>query len=53
MPLSKQPRGGINPEDLRGSTPSKIRMEYKNFAGTVTMLLRVVAPETPKTNVGL
>ena len=24
MPLSKQPRGGINPEDLRGSTPSKI-----------------------------
>jgi len=34
------------PEDLRRSTLSSIRMEYMSFDGTVTMLLRVVAPQT-------
>ena len=43
MPLSEQPRGGINPEDLRRPTLSRIRMEYMSFDGTVTMLPRVVA----------
>ena len=32
------------PEDLRRPTLSRIRMEYMSFDGTVTMLLRVVAP---------
>ena len=36
------------PENLRRPTLSTIRMEYMNFDGTVTMLLRVVAPETPE-----
>ena len=36
-------------EDLRRPTLSTIRMEYMSFDGTVTMLLRVVAPETPET----
>ena len=35
------------PEDLRRPTLSRIRMEYMSFDGTVTMLLRVVAPQTP------
>ena len=34
-------------EDLRRLTLSRIRMEYMSFDGTVTMLLRVVAPQTP------
>ena len=36
-------------EDLRRPALSTTRMEYKSFDGTVTMLLRVVAPETPET----
>ena len=36
-------------ENLRRPTLSAIRMEYMSFDGTVTMLLRVVAPETPET----
>ena len=35
------------PDDLRRPTLSRIRMEYMSFDGTVTMLLRVVAPQTP------
>ena len=34
------------PGDLRRSTLPTIRMEYISFDGTVTMLLRVVAPQT-------
>jgi hypothetical protein len=34
------------PEDLRRSTLPTIRMEYLSFDGTITMLLRVVAPQT-------
>ena len=33
---------------LRRLTLSTIRMEYMSFDGTVTMLLRVVAPQTPE-----
>ena len=35
------------PEDLRRPTLSRIRMEYMSFDGAITMLLRVVAPQTP------
>ena len=35
------------PDNLRRLTLSRIRMEYRSFDGTVTMLLMVVAPETP------
>ena len=35
------------PYDLRRPTLSIIRMEYMSFGGTVTLLLRVVAPQTP------
>ena len=35
------------PEDLRRPTLSRITMEYMSFDGTVTMILRVVAPQTP------
>ena len=35
------------PKDLRRSTLPTIRMEYMSFDGTVTMVLRVVAPQTP------
>ena len=34
------------PQDLRRLTLPTIRMEYLSLDGTVTMLLRVVAPET-------
>ena len=37
------------PYDLRRPTLSRIRMEYMSFNGTVIMILRVVAPQTPKT----
>ena len=47
MPLPEEPREGNFSEDLRGSTLSTIRMEYMSVDGTVTMLLRVVAPQTP------
>ena len=33
-------------ENLRRPAPSTIKMEYRSFDGTVTMLLRVVAPQT-------
>ena len=46
MPPPEEPREGINPEDLRRSTLSTIRMESMSFDGTVSMLLRVVAPES-------
>ena len=48
MPLPEDPREGIFPENLRRSTLPTIRMEYMSFDGTVTMLLRVVAPQTPE-----
>ena len=47
MPLPEEPREGIF-RDLGRPTLSTIRMEYMSFDGTVTMLLRVVAPETPE-----
>ena len=47
MPPLEEPREGINPEDLRRPTLSTIRMAYMSFDETVTMLLRVVAPQTP------
>ena len=34
-------------ENLRRPAPSRIRMEYISFDRTVTMFLRVVAPQTP------
>ena len=34
-------------KDLRRPTLSRIRMEYMSFDGTVTMLLRVAALQTP------
>ena len=34
-------------EDLERPTLSRIRMEYMSIDGTVTMLLRVVAPRPP------
>ena len=49
MPLPEEPSEGIFLEDLRRSTLPTIRMEYMSFDGTVTMFLRVVAPETPET----
>ena len=49
MPLPEEPKKGNFPENLRRPTLSRIRMEYMSFDGTVTMLLRVVAPETPET----
>ena len=42
-----------NPEDLRRPPLSAIRMEYMSFDGTVTMFLRVVAPETSEMIDGL
>ena len=48
MPLPEEPRDGIS-RDLRRPTLSKIWMKCMSFEGTVTMLLRVVAPETPET----
>ena len=35
------------PEDLRRPTMLTIWMKYMSFDGTVTMFLRVVAPQTP------
>ena len=52
MPLPEEPRDGIS-RDLGRPTLSTIRMEYMSFDGTVTMLLRVVAPETPEMIDGL
>ena len=47
MPLPEEPEKEFS-EDLRRPTLSRIRMEYMSFNGTVTMLLRVVAPQTPR-----
>ena len=48
MPLPEEPREGfVFPKNLRRPTLSRIRMEYTGIDGTVTMLLRVVAPQTP------
>ena len=47
MPLPEEPREGFFFENLRRSAPSRIRVEYMIIDGTVTMFLRVVAPETP------
>ena len=49
MPLPEEPRERNYTEDLRRPALSRIRMEYMSFDGTVTMLLRVVAPQTPET----
>ena len=46
MPLPEGPEKEFS-RDLRRPTLSTIRMEYMSFDGTVTMLLRVVAPQTP------
>ena len=35
------------PYELRRLTLPRIRMEYMSFDGTVTMILRVVAPRPP------
>ena len=44
MPLSEEPREGKKFRNLRRPTLSTIRIEYMSFNGTVTKLLRVVAP---------
>ena len=49
MPLLEEPREKNYTEDLRSPTLSRIRMEYMSIDGTVTIFLRVVAPETPET----
>ena len=49
MPLPKEPRERNYTKYLRRPALSRIRMEYMSFDGTVTMLLRVVAPETSET----
>ena len=46
MPLLEEPQSKKYPEDLRKLTLSTIRMEYMSFDGTITMFLRVVAPQT-------
>ena len=47
MPLPEKLRERNYTEDLRRLYLSRIRMDYISFDGTVTMLLRVVAPQTP------
>ena len=49
MPLPEEPRERNYTEDLRRPALSRIKMEYMSIDGTVTMFLRVVAPETPET----
>ena len=49
MPLPEEPRERNYTKDLRRPAPSRIRMEYMSFDGTVTMFLRVVAPQTLET----
>ena len=46
MPLPKEPEKEFS-EDLRRPTLLTIWMKYMSFDGAVTMLLRVVAPQTP------
>ena len=45
MPLPEEPKKELSLY-LRRPALSRIRMEYMSFDGTVTMLLRVVAPLT-------
>ena len=47
MPLPEEPRERNYTKDLRRPALSRIRMEYMSIDGTVTMFLRVVAPQTP------
>ena len=49
MPLPKEPRERNYTKDLRRLALSRIRMEYMSIDGTITMFLKVVAPETPET----
>ena len=46
MPLPEEPEKEFS-EDLRRPTLLTIWMKYMSFDGAVTMLLRVVAPQTP------
>ena len=48
MPLPEEPRERNYTEDLRRPALSRIRMEYMSIDGTVTIFLRVVAPQTPE-----
>ena len=48
MPLPEEPEKEFS-EDLRRPTLLTIWMKYMSFDGAVTMLLRVVAPQTPET----
>ena len=41
-------RRNIFSDNLRRPTLATIRMEYMSIGGTVSMLLRVVAPQTPQ-----
>ena len=45
-PYQKSKSEGVISENMRRPTPSTQRMEYMSFVGTVTTLLRVVAPHT-------
>ena len=47
MPLPEEPEKEFS-EDLRRPTLLTIGMKYMSFDGAVTMLLRVVAPQTPE-----
>ena len=51
MPLPEEPEKEFS-EDLRRPTLLTIWMKYMSFEGTVTMLLRVLAPEIPETTDG-
>ena len=48
MPIPKEPEKNY-PYDLRRPALSRIGMEYMSIDRTVTMVVRVVAPETPET----
>ena len=48
MPPPEEPERRNFFENLRRLTLSTTRMEYTSFGGTVTMFLRVVAPQTPE-----
>ena len=47
MPLPENLRERNYTEDLRRPTLLTIWMKYMSFDGAITMLLRVVAPQTP------
>ena len=48
MPLPEEPREGIFRESEKTDTVNNMDEVYE-LDGTVTMLLRVVAPQTPET----